>query len=397
MGKKEKKNNVKPEKERFSKGFTDVSGRDGFYRPKIEIGRWSLGMQVFKDNFGSLVGLNLFMLIFVAPIFVILYLRSGHLASEIATAPFAANIGLGFQPNPNMIALPQTLVFGADSFYYLFLPLAIAWLGLGLSGAAFVMRNLCWGERVRVYKTFFVGIKRSALPIVIGSVVYSIFIAGGLIACSYIDLLNALDGAKWYFILIKIVAIIVMVYATLWYMTFVSASVSYKANALSLAVNSLKLTTVFLPLNVFFAALSLIGFSLMFLGTSFMMIGVLLVAILAVSFAILVWTVYSQWLFDRAVNPSVKDKYVPTEEEIQAKKLREELAKKQEQAGDGFITVGTTVMKDLGEVMPISKGSVEMVRFDGNFTRADIKRAEDKKKEMLNDVDSGEDSPADEK
>lgn len=392
MAKKDNKKNQRPEKERYSKGFIDVSGRDGFYRPVIEVSRWSLGMQILKDNFGSLVGLNVFMILFVAPIFVILFLRSGKLAAEIASAPFAANIGPGFQPNPNMMALPETLVFGVDRLYFLFLPLAVVWLGLGLSGAMYVMRNLCWGERVRVYKTFLLGVKHNALSVVIGAAIYSLILTGGIIGCSFMDLSIALNGGAWYYILTKVVLIVVIVYATLWFMTYVSMAVSYKANVFSLMKNSVVMTTVLLPFNVFFAALSFIGFALTFLGASFMWFGVLLVALIAVSFAMLVWSTYSQWLFDRFVNPKIKNKYVPTEEEVRAKKLRDEYAKRQQEAGDGFITVGTTVTRDLGDIMPIDKGSVEMVRFNGLFTRDDILKASERKKEMLDDVAAEEDT-----
>lgn len=382
------KNSRKPVKERYSKGFTDVSGRDSFYRSKVEIGRWSLGMQIIRENFGTLVGFNVLMLLFVAPIFVILFLRLASLAVEIYEAPFAANIGLGFQPNVNLAALPQSLVFGVDSYYFLFLPLAVLWLGLGLAGGMFVMRNLCWGERVSLFKTIFLGIKRHAIPVLLGTLVYSLFLTGGIIGFSYIDLAIALNGSAWYFILAKIAIIVVLIYLTLWYLTYVSMGVSYKANAISLAVNSLKVTTVLLPLNLFFAALAFVGFVLLFFGESVMFLGLLLVAVFAVSFAMLVWSVYSQWVYDRLINPSIKEKYVPTEEEKQAKKNREEAVKRQQEMGDGFITVGESRMKELGEVLPISKGSVEMVRFNRNFTRADLSLAEEKKKQMLNDVDA---------
>ena len=66
MSKKDKQKETK--KEKYSVGLTDVSGKDGFYRPKIETGRWSLGMEIMRANFVKLIGFNLFMLLFIAPI-----------------------------------------------------------------------------------------------------------------------------------------------------------------------------------------------------------------------------------------------------------------------------------------------------------------------------------------
>ena len=149
MAKTKNVKNVK--KEKYSGGFTDVSGKDGFYRPKIEIGRWSLGTELLRGNFGKLVGFNLFMMIFVAPLFFLVLMRFMALNEAASVAPFAANVGLGFQPSPDMFALPERLRFSASLTWFIYLPLAVLWLGLGLSGGMFVMRNLAWGERVRVY------------------------------------------------------------------------------------------------------------------------------------------------------------------------------------------------------------------------------------------------------
>ncbi|MBO7368862.1 MAG: hypothetical protein J6U25_01070 [Clostridia bacterium] len=392
MAKHDRKNDKKPVKDRFSKGLMDVSGRDSFYRSKIEIGRWSFGMQILRENFGTLVGLNVLMLLFVAPILVITIWRSYSLAEEIIKAPFAANIGLGFQPNVNLGYLPQSLIFKADYTFFVFLPIAILWLGVGIAGGAFVFRNLSWGERSNVYKAFLLGVKRCVLPILIASLVYSLFVTGGIIGYSYINLVVAQSGSAWYFIVAKIAIIAVLVYLTLWFLSYAAMAASYKAGIASLVTNSFKITNVYLPLNLFFAALSLIGFSLLFFGNSILIFSVLVVAIISMSFALLVWSVYSQWVFDRLVNPTVKERYVPTEEEKQAKKEREEAARRQQETGDGFITVGETRIRELGDVLPISKGSVEMVRFNGNFTREDLALSDEKKKQMLDDVDADSDS-----
>ena len=370
--------------EKYSGGFTDISGKDGFYRPKIEIGRWSLGAQLFKNNFTKLIGLNLFMLIFFAPIVAIVVFRFNFFYGQIAYLPFAANVGLGVQPDPHMVALSEGLVFLADRRYYLFLPLAALWLGVGMSGGMYLMRNLAWGERVRVYKTFLLGIKRNALTVVLGTLVFSLIITSCLLGLSYNDYLAAANGNKWYFVVAKVLLIIAIVYSSVWYLTFVSMGVTYKSGFGALIKNSVLVTTVILPVNLFFAALSLAVMALLLLGSAFRLLAMLAVLLIGVSYFMLVWTVYSQWVFDKFINPNIKNKYVPTEEEEQAKKVRDKLAKEVEERGGGFITVGEGVMTELGEVTPLSEGT-EMFRFGENFTRKDIKDSSDRKAEMLSE------------
>ena len=377
-----KTQNTKQEnREKFSGGFTDVSGRDGFYRPKIEVGRWSLGGQLFRENFTKLIGLNIFMLIFVAPIVAIILLRYNFFLGQIAYLPFAANVGIGVQPDPHMLALSEGLVLTADRRFYLFLPLAAMWLGVGLSGGMYVMRNLAWGERVRVYKTFLLGIKRNALTVVLGSLVFSLVFTSCLLGLSYTTYLAALYGAKWYYVIAKIFVIIALVYSTIWYLTFLSMAVTYKSGFFALVRNSVLVTTVLLPVNAFFAAFSLLFFLLLLLGASFRLLAIMFALFIGVSFFMLVWTVYSQWVFDKFINPNVKNKYTPTEEEEQAKKLRDKLAKEEQTSAGGFITVGEGVMAELGDVMPIDKG-VEMFRLGDNFTREDLAAAAKRKAEM---------------
>ena len=384
------KKETKPIRERFSKGFTDISGRDGFFRPHIDAKRWSYGWQILRDNFSMLVGVNLIMALFVAPIFVIVFLRQGHLAQAIAGAPFAANVGLGLFPNANLASLPQTVVFREDLLFYSFLPLAIIWLGVGISGGMFTVRNFCWGEKPNIIRVFLLGLKRHALSLLPFTVVYALVVSGGVLLSSYIDVVASENGNAWYFVLAKVADIVVMSYFTVWYMMYVSMGVNYDSGVFPLLKNSLKLTSVMLPLNVFFAVFSLAIFALLFFGMNTMIFGIMATAVIGVVFAMVVWSVYTQWLFDRAVTPAVRNKYVPTNAEIESRKRREEAAKKQAQAEDTFVTVGSGVMRDLGEIMPVSKGSVSMVRMEGNFTRADIERSDSTKKEMLSDVDQKE-------
>ena len=378
MAKATAKNKVK--KEKYSGGFTDVSGKDGFYRPKVEVGRWSLGMELIRANFAKLIGFNLFMLIFVAPIFVLIILREMSLAAATSFETFSANIGLGLSPAPNMVALPERLQFSADITWFLFLPLAIIWLGVGLSGGMYVMRNLAWGERVKVYKTFFLGIKRNVLQILALSAIYGVVLTSSIVAFSYTRYILALDGSKWFLVLSQVLLVIIMVYMSLWYLTAVSMAVTYESGFMPLIKNSVLVNTVLLPLNLFFAAFGGVLFGLLFLGESMRVFSVLFILMFGVSFFMVVWTVYSQWIYDKFINPNIKNKYQPTEEEIEAKKLRDKM-ERQVERNDGFVTVGQGVLADLGNVKAISECDISL-KMPTYFTRKDIEKVSSAKAEF---------------
>ena len=381
------KNNNKKEikKEKYSGGFTDVSGKDGLFRHKIEVGRWSLGMELIRANFLKLVGFNLFMLLFVAPIAFLFIMREAALAQINTAQPFSANIGLGFMPAPDMVALPERLQFSADLTWLIYLPLAIIWLGVGLSGGMYVMRNLAWGERVRVYKTFFLGIKRNALTLLFLSVVFGLVFTVSLFAFAYTRYIVAFEGAKWYLVLSQILLVIIMIYMALWYLTATSMAVTYSSGIMPLMKNSILVNTVLLPLNIFFAGFSGLIFWLLLLGQSFRMLAILFILMFGVSFSMLVWTVYSQWIYDKFINPNIKNKYEPTKEEIESKKLRDKLEKQVERS-DGFVTVGQGVMAELGDVKPISEGEISL-KIPTYFTRNDISKLSENK----NSFDKSED------
>ena len=368
MAKSVNKKDVK--KEKYSGGFTDVSGRDGFYRPKIEVGRWALGMEILRGNFAKLIGFNLFMLIFVGPVLALIAMRYASLTQAVGNASFAANVGLGFQPSPNMLALPEELQFSASWAWFIYLPLAIIWLGVGLSGGMFVMRNLAWGERVRVYKAFWTGIKRNALTIVLLSVVYGLILASSLITLYYTRYVVAVSGSKWYHVATIATLVVLIVFSSLWYLMGVSMGVTYNSGFFALTRNSLLVTAVLLPLNLFFAAFGGIVYALFALGSSFLMLAVLFGLLLGSSFFMLVWTVYSQWVFDKFINPNIKNKYVPTADEIEAKKIRDKLDKQAEK-NDGFVTVGQAVISDLGEIKPIAEDEISL-DLGGLYTRDDV-------------------------
>ncbi len=86
----------------------------------------------------------------------------------------------------------------------------------------------------------------------------------------------------------------------------ISLGINYKQGPWALFRNAVVMTVGTFPQTVFFAAVALWPiFLVLFSGGILMAIGFVLIFFLAFSYAMLVWMDYSQWAFDRFVNPNL--------------------------------------------------------------------------------------------
>ena len=387
-GKKNKSSGYgKAKNDTYSKGLTDNSGRDGFYRNNIDVSRWSYGTDIFKSNFGKLIGINLLMLVFIAPIVYFLFVRYSEQYTLARLAPFTANIGVGYVPYTNLVAQEEYITLRINFDFFKWLPLLGVWLSVGLSGAMYVMRNICWGEEVSLFKDFFLGIKRNFFPVLIATILFTLVFSSAWVGISYLDYVGALAGGKaWYQIVVKIVIIIGMVFAGLWYMAMLSMSVTYKGNFFRLLKNSLLVTGVLIPVNVFFAGLALIPFGLLLVGSSFLLLGLMVIALIGISFFMLVWTLYSQWIYDKFINKSVTG-YKPTEEEIAKKQAREAARAAANEEDVGYETVDRETKEFAANAKPITDTDVAVTDLPEVFTLDDIVGLKTSKEKMKQDAE----------
>ena len=86
----------------------------------------------------------------------------------------------------------------------------------------------------------------------------------------------------------------------------ISLGISYKQGPWALFRNAVVMTIGTFPQTVFFAALATFPVFITIFTTGFFSIIMLLILILfGVSYALLVWLDYSQWAFDRFINPNM--------------------------------------------------------------------------------------------
>ncbi len=384
---------AKAQEKAYSKGLTDISGKDGFYRNKINGSRWSYGSELFRANFSKMIGLNLLMLIFVGPIFFFLFQRFATIFSLAHTAPFTANLGVGYLPYTSLVAQEELILLSANRSFFMYLPLLCLWLSVGLSGGLYIMRNLAWGEEVTIFRDFFLGVKRNFLPVMLATLLFSLIFSTAGFGIYQLKYTMALNGTTWYQVMFQVLMIIAMVFIALWLLMALSMAVTYKSSFFNLIKNSTLVTTVLLPLNIFFAALAFIPFLLFFLDTTFFALAVIITAILGISYCMLTWTVYSQWVFDKFINNNVKNAYKPTEKEVAAKRARDE-AKQATVQDDGYVTVGQSTFEGVpSDIKPITDDTEKVYELGEMFTRSDLTKLKDSKSELKADAEEYASNP----
>lgn len=363
------KNNQKPQKERKPISLTDTSGVDGYFRPEVAVSRWKLGYEVFMGNFTKIIGLNFIILLFLAPLLILLFLRSSTIYANASMSPFSANMGIGYLPHAAVLGLEESITYYANYNFFMWMPIAALFLGVGLSGGMYVMRNLCWGESVTIVKTFFNGIKKNILPILASVAIYSLILAVSSIFISHLNLTSAINGSRWYWTLLKVLMYILIAFASLHFMAMMSMVVTYTGNYFQLMKNCFTITLILLPVNAFFAVFALIPFAILFLGSQALSLAAILIMFLGGSYTMLVWTVYSQWLYDKFFRGRVKT-YEATKEEIDKHNTRE---KEKAVAGEseGYREVGKSA-SIMDGVKPVTDYDVTVKDLDSLFTRDDI-------------------------
>jgi len=337
--------------------------------------RWELGFGIVRDNFSKLFGLNLLMLVFFIPVIALFVVRYMMIQYSAVTYPFSGNVGLGYPAVPTTVGFAEQIYMSADFTILKFLPIAGIIASIGISGGMYVMRNMVWAEGVFVGRDFWTGVKKNFGTVFITTLIYTILLFLGILSIRMANVINAVQGVKWYVTLSIVVGTILLVFFTLVYLYTLTFGVTYKLKFHNLIKNSFIMALGLLPANLFFAAFAFVSIILMVIGNVFLFVGVMVFLIIGLSGAALIWTNYSQWAFDKFINDNVPG----------AVKNRGIYSKKATEEESDFSFERSTLGKR--PVKPITDYDVEIAELPQNFSRADLQRLEESKAAMRKDSD----------
>ena len=282
-----------------------------YARSTLPTNRWQLFWDIFKGNFGKLVKVNLLMLVFFIPLAVVTVLGILYLDSVGITYPFGANLAIGYPAMPSLQGVSEWLKVQADLYMYIGIFLASIIAAVGLSGGMYVVRNMVWTEGIFVANDFWRGVKlnfKNALQTAL------FFCTVLLVTATLINFANftlatgAISKTQNVMLHISIViSYIFLILATMMSLWMIALGVNYNMSFLTLLRNSFLMTIGTLPQTAFFGAIAFIPFIILLFNSSFFtLVAVMMIILFALSYALLVWLDFAQWVFDKYLNPKIE-------------------------------------------------------------------------------------------
>ncbi len=355
---------------------------EGYARASLPSNRWELFWDIFKGRFWKLVIINLLILIFFIPVALMFFMRSNAISNLGALYPFSQNFGIGYQAPLSMVGYAENIVFTVDSMLYLFMPIALIIAAIGVSGGAYVIRNMVWTEGIFVANDFWRGVKQNIKQIIAVALVYSLVFYLTNLSVALADQSIAV-GIKnsWIFVVSKVLAYMFLVFYSMMTFHMITMSVTYELKFRQLLKNSFLFTIALLPQNILFLFLGLLPFLFLLFGGIFMAIGLILIILMGFSLFFLIWTDFCQWSYDRFINDKIEGaqknrgiyEKVKESNSLALQKYREQVAR--------------TAVSSLSSkpIKPITDDELQLAELPESFNRKDIERLNESKQRLIED------------
>lgn len=355
---------------------------EGYARATLPSNRWELFWDIFKGRFSKLIIINLLMLLFFLPVIAIIAFRYIGLTNFGATYPFNQPFGVGYQAPLNLTGLAENITLSVDMIAYAFMPIAIMIASIGVSGGAYVIRNMVWTEGIFVANDFWRGIKQNFKNMLLIGVVYSLVFYVTIFSASIASQASAsATGNAWIFIICEVAAYVILALYSIMTLHMITMSVTYELRFRDLFKNTFMFTLVLLPQNLFFIVLGFLPFIFLFFGGLFLLVGVIAIILIGLSLILLVWTNYCQWAFDKYINDKVTG----------AKKRRGMYEKIKGSESDSLrqyresIAVASLSSLKTRPIKPITDDELKIADLPTSFNRSDLQKLAESKQAIYDD------------
>lgn len=292
----------------FSRIMEGKEKNEEYARSTLPTNRWQLFWDIIKGRIGKVVIINLLILLFFLPIIAIIVFYNITLQSQGLAGPYGANLGIGYPAVPDITGQWENMVFVVNTMFFGTIVIASAIAAIGLAGGMYVIRNMLWTEGIFVANDFWKGIKLNYANALLASVFFSLFLFLSVFICSLSDfMLSVGSGSVVWLTIARIVVIVVAVFAAFMSLWMISLGVTYHQSKAALIRNAFIMTIGTFPQTLFFAVIAIAPFALAFTGVSLLMsVGFIFIILIGFSYALLVWLDFSQWAFDKYINPAMK-------------------------------------------------------------------------------------------
>ena len=355
---------------------------EGYARASLPSNRWELFWDIFKGRFGKLVIINLLMLLFFLPLFALIFYRYITIMGYGLAYPFAQGFGVGYQAPFSMVGYSENIIFNVNTAVYILMPIALMIAAIGVSGGAYVIRNMVWTEGTFVSNDFWRGISLNYKKILVISLLFSVMFYVTFCVNALFDQLVAVgQAAPWLITIVKIITYFVFGFYSVMTAHMITMTVTYDYKLRHLFKNSFLFTLGLLPHNVFFGLLALLPFILLTIGGIItVLIGVAIILV-GFSYVMLIWTDFSQWAYDNYIN-----------ERIGAKKNRGIYEKVNNNATDEAIkkyrqqvAIANYSALSSRPVKPITDDELQLAELPTSFSRSDIQKLNQSRQAIYED------------
>jgi hypothetical protein len=356
---------------------------EGYARSTLPSNRWELFWDIFKGRLGKLFIINLLVLIFLLPLFILMFLKSNLISFQAQSQPFAQNLGIGYFAVPNLNGLAESVVMQSNIMFYAILPIASILFAVGLSGGFYVIRNMVWTEGIFVSNDFWRGIKLNYFTILKISLFYTIILFLSNYSLSAVDLMLVTDSAPvWILYLGKGSTYLLLILSSLMTLYMCTMGVTYNLSFFKLLKNSFLMTIGLLPTNILFFLLSLITFLLTMIGGIFSSIGFMLIVTIGISTAMLIWTNYSNWVFDKFINDKVPGAVKNRGIYEKVDKNDSAAVKQYKMQVEHFNSNSTLTSRP---IKPITDKDLSLAELPSNFSRKHLQLLQESKDRLIED------------
>ena len=279
---------------------------EDYARSTLPSNRWQLFWDIMKGRFGRLMLVNLLTLITFVPLILVYFWRYLVMAAQDMLGPYGSGLGVGYPVIPNVVGVAERTSFQNDLLFFALFIVAGLIAAVGISGGMYIIRNLIWTEGIFVANDFLRGIRRNYWNVAEAVLIFTLTL---FVAQTMSNLANwciAMDIAPVWMVVSKIVGYVLLALIGVISLWMISLGINYKQGPWALFRNAVVMAVGTLPQTVFFAAIALIPVGLLFSGVGFLVvIAVIAMLLIGLSYVMLVWMDYSQWAFDKFVNPNI--------------------------------------------------------------------------------------------
>lgn len=288
------------EKKGFIARMLEGKERDENYaRSTLPTGRWSLFWDIFKGRFSKLVIVNLLIIVFCIPLIAVYFLRYMMLVGQGTLLP-SNSLGVSWPAVPDIAGLEQQMILSTNLLWGALMVVAALIAAIGISGGIYVIRNLVWTEGIFVANDFWRGIKINAIVVLQSTLFYGVMLYLFTISIDAASVVIATgSGNQTLMVISQVFCYIAIALLTIMFLWMLSMGANYKIKFFRLLKNAFLMTFGMIFHNIFFVVLMAIPVILILLGSFFAMIGYIILILFGLSYMLLVWFDYSQWVFDK--------------------------------------------------------------------------------------------------